>query len=197
MNFRDRGIEPIERLETDQMLLRPLRSTDAELDYEAVMESREFLRIWEQDTWPADDFTVEANVKDLEKHERDEESGVGYTYTVMTPDETECLGCVYTYSPTVNWIERDPKTPIGDHDWSSVDAVTMFWIRLSRLDEGMDRTLLDLLRQWMDDAWPFENHVFMTNEDFHQQVEMIEAAGLERRFYVGDVDKPGTFVVYA
>ena len=43
---------------TDRLLLRPLRATDAALDYDAVMASPAELRAWSQSTWPADDFTL-------------------------------------------------------------------------------------------------------------------------------------------
>ena len=46
-------------LETHEFRLRPLRASDAQLDFDAVIASREFLRVWEQSDWPADDFTVE------------------------------------------------------------------------------------------------------------------------------------------
>jgi hypothetical protein len=52
-------------LSTEQFVLRPITADDAELDHGAVMETREHLRSWEQSTWPEDDFTVEANRKDL------------------------------------------------------------------------------------------------------------------------------------
>ena len=40
-------------------------AADADMDYAAVMEGREYRRTWDQSTWPADDFTVAANRKDL------------------------------------------------------------------------------------------------------------------------------------
>ena len=81
-----------EGLTTDDLVLRPIVAADAELDYAAVMESREHLRKWEQTSWPADDFTVTANREDLENLERRHASREAFTYTVMNPAETECLG---------------------------------------------------------------------------------------------------------
>ncbi len=54
----------------------------------------------------------------------------------------------------------------------------MFWIRQSRLAEGLDRRLLDVLRPWFRDDWTFDGHLFLTNEQFAQQVAMMEAAGM-------------------
>ena len=54
----------------DEFILRPITAADARFDCEAVMDSREYLRQWEQSTWPEDDFTVADNQSDLVDHER-------------------------------------------------------------------------------------------------------------------------------
>lgn len=45
--------------------MRPIVAGDAELDYAALMETREYLRLWQQSAWPEDDFIAEAKRKDL------------------------------------------------------------------------------------------------------------------------------------
>jgi len=52
---------------TEEFLLRPIRAADAARDFDAVVETRADLRVWEQSSWPDDDFTVEANRQDLEE----------------------------------------------------------------------------------------------------------------------------------
>ena len=59
MAFYADGVQPPEKLLTSRFILRPLRTTDVALDYEAVMESRTMLRLAGGGTWPADDFTLE------------------------------------------------------------------------------------------------------------------------------------------
>ena len=163
-------------------LIRPLRATDVELDYAAVMESKEMLRLWEQSTWPADDFTLAGNLKDLQRHEREHINREAFTYTVMNPTETECLGCIYIYPRTVRWLARREATSVGDAGWTNYEAVIQFWVRTSQLAEGMDRQLLDVLRPWFAQEWAFEGHLFYTNEQFEQQVTMWEEAGLQLQF---------------
>lgn len=194
--FGPRTVNPPLRLEVPGMVLRPLVGDDADLDFEAVIESRDFLRVWEQEDWPSDDFTVEDNREDLERHWSHFESGQGFTYTVMNPAETECLGCVYVYPPEVSWWDRCDKTALADDAWSDVDATLQFWIRSSRLDQRLDRELLDALRAWIADAWPFENLVFTTCQELHQQVELLESAGLSRRFSLVEGDK-APFLAFA
>jgi hypothetical protein len=184
-------------LKTEEFLLRPLRASDAELDYDAVMESREFLRTWEQSTWPEDDFTIEANRQDLLKAERRHANGDAFTYTVMNLDETECLGCVYVLAPDAKMFTGAEVTAIGTGLWSDCDATVFFWVRESRLPDGLDRRLLDSLVTWFELGWSFNAPVVVTNEHFDQQVAMIERTALRRRFEVKVPDDPGKYLAYA
>ncbi len=55
----------LERLGSDEFVLRPVTVDDAEADHAAVMDAQTQLRLWSQSDWPADDFTVEENRADL------------------------------------------------------------------------------------------------------------------------------------
>ena len=185
-----------ERLVTDRFLIRPLLGSDVELDYEAVMDSQEILRKWEQADWPSDDFTLADNLKDLQKHEQEFNNGEGYTYTVLNPAETECLGCIYIYPSTVSWLARAEVTPVSDSSWADYEATVSFWIRQSRLAEGMDRQLLDVLRPWFNDKWDFDGHLFMASGQLEQQIAMFEAADLQRQFELQDPKHPAKDFAY-
>ena len=185
-----------EGLITDRFLIRRLSETDVELDYAAVMESREILRTWEQSTWPADDFTLAGNLKDLQRHEREHIGREAFTYTVMNRSQTECLGCIYIYPRTARWLARAEATPVGNKAWAAYEAVIRFWIRQSRLAEGMDRQLLDCLRPWFVQEWDFDGHLFHTSEQFKQQLSMWEDAGLQRLFEIKDPKEPKKDLAY-
>jgi len=184
-------------LTTEQLALRPILATDAEADHEAVMESREFLRVWEQSTWPADDFTVEANHADLTGLELRHARRQAFTYTVLDPAGTTCLGCVYLMPPDAKMFNGARITPLTGTAWEDVDAAVYFWVRASTLAAGTDRLLLDALREWFAGEWDLTRWVFVTHEDLTQQVEMLEAAGLGRRFLIEEAGKPGRYVAYA
>lgn len=186
-----------DRVMTDSFMLRPIVDADTELDYEAVMESREFLRLWEQSTWPEDDFTVESNREDVAMMEQRHAEGKAFTYTVMNPSETECLGCVYVFATNARMYTDADITPVGNSQWSDYEATVHFWVRQSQLEKLRDRELLEVLRTWFAQSWGFEGLLFITNEQFVQQVDMIEQSDLRRRFDIKEPHKPGRFFAYA
>lgn len=197
MAFNSEDFHAPEELRTDEFLLRPIAASDAELDYEAVMESREFLRKWEQSSWPEDDFTVEANREDMDKLERRRADGESFTYTVMNPTETQCLGCVYVFPSDAPMFAKAKISAIDGARWSQYEAVVCFWIRKARLADRLDRRLLDALRPWLEQDWPIRDHLIITNEQFEQQVATIESTDLQLRFQLKRPDEPGESLAYA
>ena len=160
-------------LRTDEFVLRPITADDAERDFAAVIETREDLRLWEQSTWPADDFTVEANRDDLIGLEQRHAEHRAFTYTVVDPDDTQALGCVYVFPTSAKFLARATVTAVGEDAWADVDAVVYFWARRSRMKTGMDERLLAALRRWFRDEWKTEHTVFVTNEQFTQQADLL------------------------
>jgi hypothetical protein len=187
--------EPPE-LRTSEFVLRPITADDAPMDHAAVMETREHLRLWEQSSWPEDDFTVEANHTDLLDLEQRHAAGRAYTYTVQDPLGTESLGCVYVFPTHASFLAKATVTPVADDVWVDVQAVVYFWVRQSRMDTGLDGRLLGDLRAWFAEDWKLERTVFVTNEQFTQQVDLIERTDLTRRFELVEPGKAGTYLVY-
>jgi len=186
---------PVE-LRTDEFTLRPITAGDAERDYAAVIESREYLRLWEQSTWPADDFTVEENRDDLAGLEQRHAEHRAFTYTVVDPDDTQALGCVYVFPTSAKFLAEATVTALGDDAWDDVDAVVYFWTRGSRMEQGMDERLLAALRPWFRDEWKTERTVYVTNEQFTQQAELLRATDLSLKFELVEPGKPGTYLVF-
>jgi hypothetical protein len=185
-----------EELRTDEFLLRPIRATDAQLDYEAVMESKDFLRLWEQTTWPEDDFTVAANRADLERLEQRHTDGESFTYTVMHPDETQCLGCVYIVPTGARQLAKSEIAAIDGDQWSDYQVAVYFWIRKSRLADGLDQRLLATLGPWLERDWHIGRHLIVTSEQYEHQVSLIEDTGLSRLFRLKSPNETGYSLAY-
>jgi hypothetical protein len=144
-------------LRTEEFHLRPLRVSDAEIDYAAVMDSKLMLRVMSQSEWPPDDFTLEMNKSDLERHEKEHDERTVFTYTVLDSTERICLGCVY-----INHLKEGPMR--GDYV-----ALLRFWVRQSYLDENLDRSLLESLIDWFRNDWAFSRAVLtVANADERQ-----------------------------
>ena len=131
-------------LETDRFRLRMLSVEDVEKDYEAVMESRSLLRSMFGGGWPREGFTIEENLRDLERHQQEFLDREAFAYTVVSLDEAEVLGCLYINPP-------------GKFD---ADAVLHMWVRQREFDEGLDGILFETVKKWLQKDWPFEKVVY-------------------------------------
>jgi len=138
-------------LETERFRLRMLTVNDLVKDFDAVMSSAEHLAstysvIW-QDSWP-EALTLEEDLIDLGWHQREFTLRSSFAYTVMAPDESICLGCVYL----------NPTRKVG-HDV----AITM-WVRASELPSGLDRELFETVKTWVASVWPFTRPAYPGRE---------------------------------
>jgi RimJ/RimL family protein N-acetyltransferase len=135
-----------QQLETNQFRLRMLSTEDVTQDYEAVVSSAKRLRAmftqWKG--WPREGFTVEENLEDLRRHQKEFERREAFAYTVVRLDETAVLGCVYI----------NP----GQH--SEIEAEVLMWVRESEYEKGLDSVLFQTVEKWLKDQWPFEKVVY-------------------------------------
>lgn len=127
--------------------LRPIRADDAEIDYPAVMGSRE--RLWrkygEAWGWPPQTMTLEQDRDDLAHHGREIAEGLSFNYAALDADESELLGCVYI----------DPPEPGED-----ADAVVSWWVVDARIGSPLEQELDRFVPEWVTTAWPFRRPAF-------------------------------------
>ncbi|MBN1485774.1 MAG: GNAT family N-acetyltransferase [Chloroflexia bacterium] len=169
MGFYPEGASVPQELRRAEFVLQPLSTRHVELDYAALMDSKDMLRRWSQSDWPSDDFTLQENWQDLDRHEREHHARKAFTYTVLNPDESTCLGCVYIH-PLYG--------PLSDSDH---EAEVRFWVRQPRLVDDLDHRLLQALIDWFREDWAFQKFYFVTVDADERQVEVLEASGLERK----------------
>lgn len=126
-------------LATDQFVLRPLGPEHTEADYEAWTSSVGHIKAtpgFVGRRWPDPAMTLEENRRDCAMHAQHFADRVGFTYTVLTPEEDDVIGCVYIY----------PAERAGG-------AHVRSWVRESRA--ALDGPLRDVVRRWLAEAWPF------------------------------------------
>jgi hypothetical protein len=136
--FVPAGFVPPAVLETARFRLRMLTINDLEQDYAAVMSSVEHLQKVFQGDWPKG-LSREQNLIDLGWHQKEFQRRTSFAYTVVRPDESLVLGCVYIY-------------PSGHPGF---DAEVYLWVRESELAGGLDQELELQVRGWLAAKWPF------------------------------------------
>lgn len=121
--------------------LRPIKASDVDIDYPAVMGSRE--RLWERFgatwAWPPADLTIEHDYADLARHERAIAAHESFNYAVLDAEENAVLGCVY-----IDPVRDEPDAALAA--WWVVDLLLG-----SRAEEELDA----YVRRWLDVVWPF------------------------------------------
>ena len=135
-----------EKLETEKFILLPLSPEVVIEDYEAVMTSIEHLRSsghmsGNTDGWPSPQLTFATDLRHLKGHYKKFLERVEYAYTVLSPDKSVCLGCVY--------IQPTQKP--------GYDARVRMWVRKSEFDKGLDLILFEEVKGWIEKDWPFVN----------------------------------------
>ena len=165
-------------LRTEEFLVRPLKATDVELDYDAVITSRAELFLHSDGRWPREGFTLEENLADLVRHEREHLDRVAFTYTVMHPAGTECLGCIYIH-PLRGLLQRADISAEGIPDAS---AYVTFWVRQSRLPDNLDRRLLQALLVWFRTEWAFSQVAFLARKAQAHQIQLFEELGMQLEY---------------
>lgn len=125
------GWEPPRSLEHEWFRLRPLLTSDVDADFEAILD-----RVTPQgEPDPPHGLTHERNLADLGWHETEFRNRTSFAYTVVPHDESRVLGCVYVY-PDAN-----------------ADARVRLWVRRDAYE--LDRTLEQVVREWIERDWPF------------------------------------------
>jgi len=158
--------------------LRPLRTTDVELDYAAVMASRPMLRRWSDSSWPADDFTLDGNLADLAFHQREHEAGEAYTFTMMNPAGDRCLGCVYI-NPLTPELIRAGGCQAADSQKPVCAATVRFWVRSDHAGSDLEQELFDALQAWFTREWPLDCVLYITGAQERRQQDFFAANGLQ------------------
>jgi hypothetical protein len=126
--------------------LRPIRADDVDIDFPAVMGSRQSL--WdaygEAWGWPPADMTFEEDRDDLARHEREIEAHETFNYAVLDEGETEVLGCVYVEPP-------EPDSPPG------TDALASWWVVDAHRGGPLEAALDEHVPRWLADVWGFRS----------------------------------------
>jgi len=147
MTFVPEDFEPPRRLLLPEMLLEPLTAAHNERDHAAWSSSMEHIRStpgFESWSWPHE-MTLDQNLADLIRHDKDFQARRGFTYTVLDPDD-DIVGCVYIYP-----LAGDPTA-----------ANVSSWVTEARAD--LDTPLYTAVSEWLERDWPFPRVEYGTRD---------------------------------
>jgi len=159
MKFYSGDFRLPERFQAVEFIFRPLRASDVELDFDAVISSSRMLRAWSQSEWPIDGFTIEENLADLQRHEREHREKSAFTFTIMNPEETLCLGCIYL-SPLSQEIADLGVCEFSISEGEMFATSIAFWVRQTHATYAFSSKILDAIIQWLRSEWYFNCVVF-------------------------------------
>jgi hypothetical protein len=122
--------------------LRPIREADVEIDYPAVMGSRE--RLWARYGaawgWPPTTMTFDEDREDLARHELEIAARETFNYAVLDAGETTLLGCVYVDPP---------------EEGDECEAVSSWWVVDGAVGTELERALDAFVPEWLTRVWGF------------------------------------------
>ena len=162
--------------DTQRIHLEPLGAQHAEIDHAAFMSSRDYLkRTLHWGDWPREDMTVEENTADLQRHWTEFAMREAYAFTVLSPDRTRCLGCVYLNPERIGFGD-DPSVLLA------------YWVVESELANNLDRHLVKSVLEWIRRDWPFKT-VFLA-----PHIDDARARGLAVEFRMRPIEVSGEAV---
>lgn len=118
-------------------------------DFDAVNDSKDYLRAWSSSQWPLDEFTAEDNKQDLQFHVDDNEDHVAYGYMIYSSDLNVCLGSVYV-NPLAEW-DSFHSLQQGVDPRLQFQARIDYWVRQG--DPILEEKILRILIPWFRNVW--------------------------------------------
>lgn len=157
------SFEPPTELATWRVRLEPLHPSHVELDFAAITGSREHLqRTLQWGDWPREGFTVSENRRDLVRHWNEFENREAYAYTVLTPDGSRCVGCIYVVPGG-----RGPR-------WARL----AFWVVEDQLAHDLDLHLAVSVLGWFKERWPLDMVVLPVHSANERGARLLTDLGL-------------------
>ena len=170
-----RNAVPI-RLETADFVVHRQRASDNELDFDAVMTSKQLLREWSDSDWPEDAFTLEQNGLDIAEHIADHEQNSDYGFSIFSPNKDRLLGSLYL-NAVGPLLENYPTDPMTLARLLEFDVRVEYWLR-SGLSPKFEMQFVRAVIKWLEEAWWFKHPVFGSRKDMASRRNLYAELGM-------------------
>lgn len=168
--------DPIpESLIHNQFFFQILHPDLVELDYQAVMSSKDYLRRWSQSEWPTDDFSLDENLTDLEWHFEEQVKRIAFTYSILDPYKTTCLGCIYL--KPVHMIKMNQSAEIKL--LSNFSHFCSYWVIDKIRGTQQEALILSAIINWLTSCWQMESFFLTSNPFIPETDNFFRKNGME------------------
>jgi len=134
-------------LASREFRLEPLGPEHNSADYAAWTTGIDHIRAtpgFAESSWPHE-MSMADNLRDLQRHAADFAERRGFTYSVLSTETGDVIGCVYIYPG------RDGSGGTAGARHAAVHS----WVRADRAD--LDAALYHLVLAWLRRDWPFDS----------------------------------------
>ena len=175
------------QVEVNGLTFVPLTPSLVEPDYAAVMRDIPRLRAWSGQDWPTETFTIESNLDDLVRHDREQSERVALTYSILLDGVVQ--GCIYVQPLAAALAARkiDGATMTGIDEFGDGDVAVRGW-----LHDRPSSELIAACMSWLGTR-PFEfaRLWWQTNSQCPDQLAACDALGLTRALHARSADRTG------
>lgn len=172
MNIFNKKFDFPKNHNSDIVTIFPTNIEFAASDFEAVMASKEELRLWSVSDWPEDDFTITANREDLKYHVEDNLEYTAYGFMLYDPSKKTCYGSLYI-NPIHFESFKNEKEEI-----EKFDVRINCWIRTD-IEESFKIDIIKTIINWLNRAWPIR-WGFSARPTLPQYQNLFIKSGLKR-----------------
>lgn len=180
MSIFQKSFSPPERLTTSEVIVFPTDVSFYESDHEAVMKSKEMLRIWGLSSWPEDSFSALENKEDLSHHVQDNLEHTAFGYMIYSLDLKTCFGSLYV----------NPLDGIKDHYHTTredLKLVNLFDVRLdywiAQGEDAIERHVTQEFRKWFQETWKIKP-LFSARTGLVSKIMNYESVGLKKHLHL-------------
>lgn len=136
---------------TRSYIFRKFKKKDNVKDYQAVMKNADFIKKIRggklcHDDWPASDFSLEDNRKDVTSFLNNFKQRKSFAYIIWDKNESKYLGCIYLNPIEKFYIEYQDKY---DVDFS-------MWVTKDVYKRGLYTDIYQVVYDWLREDWPFK-----------------------------------------
>lgn len=161
---------------TDLFVIRRQMRTDNVLDFQAVMTSRQELRVWSDSDWPQDEFTIEENAADLDMHIGEHARDEAYGFSIFDATHSTLLGSLYL-SQVASIVANYQVDPSLAARLKHFDVCADYWLRQG-VSAEIKSAFLQTVQAWLSEAWWFTNVAFGSRRGMVDQRRQYLEAGL-------------------